>query len=56
MTLTCDLLQVQLLKEGKDIPADLQEKIKAGKDKLQDDSDKAAEMQQEINSLKEKVL
>lgn len=47
--------QVQLLKDGKNIPADLQERIHEGKLKNQDDVEKFQEQQTELNSLKEKV-
>jgi len=44
-----------LLKEGKDIPADLQEKIQAGKDKEQQQAEKSDELNTELTSLREKV-
>jgi hypothetical protein len=44
-----------LLKEGKDIPPDLQEQIQAGKEATQSESEQIAALQAELNSHKEKV-
>ena len=50
-----DIFQVQLLREGKDIPPDLQEQIQAGKEATQSESEQLAALQAELNSHKEKV-
>ncbi|XP_060588973.1 golgin subfamily A member 4-like [Ruditapes philippinarum] len=47
--------QVLLLKEGKDIPPDLQEQIQAGKEATQSESEQIAALQAELNSHKDKL-
>ena len=51
----CLLDQVQLLKEGKDIPSELQDKIAAGKARDAEQQKQAADLDSELTTLRDKV-
>ena len=48
-------MKVNLLKEGKEIPPDLAEKIQSGKDKTKEETEKADQINAEVTTLRDKV-
>ena len=54
-TLAIFISQVKLLKEGKEIPAELEQQMKEGKTKESEEKEKVEGMNSELSSLRDKV-